>query len=78
MSFAVITPAPDAFRVIVTGSSLCSASRTRRKLSRIVITSSFTPESVENSCSAPLILTCVIAAPGSDERMIRRSELPSV
>jgi hypothetical protein len=78
MSFAVTTPAPFAFSVIVSGSSLCEAIRIRLRLSRSVITSSLIPSSVANSWSAPVIFTCVIAAPGSDERIIRRREFPSV
>jgi len=36
------------------------------------------PSMVENSWLTPSIWTEVIAAPGSDDRLMRRSELPSV
>ena len=52
--------------------------RTFFKFKSIVITSSETPSMVENSWLTPLIFTSVIAAPGSDESMIRRSEFPRV
>ena len=42
------------------------------------VTSSFTPEIVENSCATPSIRTLVTAAPASDESSTRRSELPNV
>ena len=42
------------------------------------VTSSTTSGSVVNSCSAPSIAMCVIAAPWSDDSSTRRSELPSV
>src|SRR5688500_8982716 len=42
------------------------------------VTSSRTPTSDENSCSTPSILIEVTAAPCSEERSTRRSELPSV
>src|SRR3712207_939865 len=42
------------------------------------VTSSRTPASDENSCSTPSIRMEVTAAPWSEERSTRRSELPSV
>ncbi len=42
------------------------------------VTSSFTPGTVENSCRTPSILMLVTAAPGMDDRSVRRSELPMV
>ncbi len=47
-------------------------------LRMISVTSSFTPGTVLNSCSTPSIRMLVTAAPGMDERSVRRSELPSV
>src|SRR5699024_4563319 len=44
----------------------------------IVVTSSTTPSTVENSSSAPSICTDVTAAPGSEDNRMRRKELPSV
>ena len=42
------------------------------------VTSSRTPGSVVNSWATPSIFTEVTAAPSSDERSTRRSELPNV
>ncbi len=42
------------------------------------VTSSFTPATVENSCSTPSMRIDVIAAPGIDDSSVRRSELPRV
>ena len=42
------------------------------------VTSSFTPGSVVNSCSASSKRSWVTAPPGMDESSVRRSELPSV
>ena len=42
------------------------------------VTSSTTSGTEVNSCSAPSMLTAVMAAPWSDESSTRRSELPSV
>ena len=42
------------------------------------VTSSTTPGIVVNSWSAPSMRTAVIAAPCSEDRSTRRSELPSV
>ena len=44
----------------------------------IVVTSSTTPSIVENSCSTPSIWIDVTAAPGSEDKRIRRKELPRV
>jgi hypothetical protein len=42
------------------------------------VTSSFTPETVENSCATPSIRTLVIAAPPRDDSSTRRRLLPNV
>ncbi len=42
------------------------------------VTSSRTPGKVVNSCAVPSTLTEVTAAPSSEERSTRRSELPKV
>ena len=42
------------------------------------VTSSLTPGTVENSCSTPSIRMLVTAAPGIEDRSVRRSELPMV
>jgi len=42
------------------------------------VTSSETPGTVENSCRTPSILMLVTAAPGIEERSVRRTELPIV
>ena len=42
------------------------------------VTSSATPEIVSNSWSASSKRTSVMAAPGIEDRSVRRSELPSV
>jgi hypothetical protein len=44
----------------------------------ISVTSSFTPDTVLNSCSTPSIRMDVTAAPGMDDSRVRRIELPSV
>ncbi len=78
MSAAVTWPAPCLRRYAVIGSS-CSLETTRPLMLRMIsVTSSFTPGTVLNSCSTPSIRMLVTAAPGMDERSVRRSELPSV
>ena len=42
------------------------------------VTSSVTFGMVENSCSTPSMRTDEIAAPGMDDRSVRRSEFPTV
>ncbi len=42
------------------------------------VTSSFTPETSENSCATPSIRTLLIAAPPSEESSTRRRLLPNV
>jgi len=42
------------------------------------VTSSVTPLSVSNSCSASSNRTVVMAAPGIEDSSVRRSELPIV
>ena len=62
----------------VTGSSLWLTSTMSLRLRMMSVTSSTTPGMVSNSCSASSNRTCVMAAPGMDERRVRRSELPRV
>src|SRR3954465_13708797 len=45
---------------------------------RMPVTSSVTPLIVENSWATPSIRTLVTAAPASEDRSTRRSELPKV
>ncbi len=78
ISAAVMIFGPFTEKEIFAGSSPISWKRTFFKFNKRVITSSLTPSIVENSCDTPSILTAVIAAPGSEERIMRRSELPRV
>ena len=48
------------------------------KFKMISMTSSITPRMVENSCSTPAILTCVIANPSNEDNNILLNELPIV
>jgi hypothetical protein len=59
--------------------SSCSLETTRFLMLRMIsVTSSFTPGTVENSWSTPSMRMLVTAAPGIEERRVRRSELPRV
>ena len=75
---AVASPGPRLSRRIVTGSSEWTRRTTSFRFKMMSVTSSFTPGSVVNSCSASSKRIWVTAAPGMDERSVRRSELPSV
>lgn len=78
MSAAVTVPAPCLRRYITTGSSF-SEETTRFLMFRMIsVTSSFTPDTVLNSCSTLSIRMDVTAAPGMDDSRVRRIELPSV
>ena len=48
------------------------------RLRMMSVTSSRTPLRVVNSCATPSIFTDVTAAPSSEDRSTRRSELPNV
>ena len=79
MSFAVMSPGP----VTTSGASTSLASECMRQTTPLrfrtmSVTSSLTPEIVENSCATPSIRTLVTAAPASEESSTRRSELPNV
>ncbi len=60
------------------GLSLCSLNDSSFRLRMSCVTSSTTPEIVENSCSTFSIFTDVTAAPGIDESSTLRSAFPSV
>ena len=63
---------------ITTGSS-CSEETTNCLMLRIrSVTSSLTPGTVVNSCRTPSMRMDVTAAPGIEERSVRRRELPRV
>ncbi len=64
--------------ISVSGPSLRSLTRSCFRLSTISVTSSVTPGTALNSCSAPSILAAVTAAPCRDERRTRLRELPTV
>ena len=79
MSAAVTTPGP--FFEMCTSTSGDSPCRRQMRLLRLrmmSVTSSRTPGSVVNSWATPSIFTAVTAAPSSEERSTRRSELPNV
>ncbi len=79
MSAAVTGPAPFfCSRTSISGDSPWSRQLRFFRLSRMSVTSSRTPGSVVNSCATPSIFTEVTAAPSSDDRSTRRSELPNV
>ena len=44
----------------------------------MLVTSSFTPGTLENSCSTPSMRIVVMAKPSNEERRIRRNALPTV
>ena len=78
MSAAVTRPGPCLRRYITTGSS-CSQETTSCLMLRMMsVTSSLTPGTVVNSCRTPSMRMLVTAAPGIEERSVRRSELPRV
>src|SRR3954468_24774927 len=79
MSLAVMSPGP----VTTSGASISVASESIRhtiplRLRTMSVTSSVTPLIVENSWATPSMRTLVTAAPASELRSTRRSELPKV
>ena len=78
MSAAVTSPAPVLRRYAVIGSSRSLETTSCLMLRMISVTSSFTPGMVLNSCSTPSRRMLVTAAPGIDDRRLRRRELPIV
>ena len=78
MSAAVTSPGPCLRRYMVTGSSESELTTRPLRFRMISVTSSLTPGTVVNSCRMPSIRMLVTAAPGIEERSVRRSELPSV
>ena len=80
MSAAVTSPSPLLISTIVSklGSSLSTLKTTRFKFKIIVITSSTTPSTFWNSCSAPSIFTLTNAAPGKEDNNVLRKALPKV
>src|SRR5215217_561568 len=78
MSPAVTAPGPVLRSVMRFAPSLCILMAIVFTLRTMSVTSSRTPGMDENSCSTPSIWTAVTAAPWSDDRRARRSELPSV
>ena len=60
------------------GSSRSEETTNCLMLRMISVTSSFTPGMVLNSCSTPSMRMLVTAAPGIDDRRLRRSALPIV
>src|SRR5207248_4975104 len=75
---AVTSAGPVALRCSLLGPSPSILSAICFTLRTMSVTSSRTPVRLENSCSTPSILIEVTAAPWSEERSTRRSELPSV
>src|SRR5262249_24077935 len=78
MSEAVTSPGPRLSSRSVTGSSDSHRSTRSLRLRMRSVTSSFTPGITSNSCSASSKRTWLTAAPGIDERSVRRRQLPSV
>src|SRR5579875_1436558 len=78
MSPAVTVPGPRASSRSVTGSSLSTRRTMSLKLSRMSVTSSLTPGRVVNSWRASSKRTWVTAAPGTDDKRVRRRETPRV
>src|ERR1700728_2078504 len=77
-SAAVASPGPRLSKRSVTGSSDSTLTRRSLKFKMMSVTSSFTPVSVVNSCRASSKRTWVTAAPGIEDKSVRRSEFPSV
>src|ERR1700722_12116054 len=75
---AVSSAGPRTSRRSVTCSSECTRTRRSLRLRMMSVTSSLTPGSVVNSCSASSKRNWVTAPPGMDESSVRRKELPSV
>jgi hypothetical protein len=78
MSAALTSPGPLALRYIITGSSTSEWITISLMFRMMSVTSSLTLGMVENSWSTPSILIREMAAPGIDERSVRRREFPSV
>src|SRR3954447_25376741 len=78
MSAAVTSPGPCLRRYMVTGSSESALTTRPLRFRMISVTSSLTPGTVVNSCRVPSIRMLVTAAPGIDDRRVRRRELPRV
>ena len=78
MSAAVTFAGPRTSSRMTTGSSDVDCSTMSLRFKMTSVTSSVTPFTVPNSCSASSNRTVVIAAPGIDESSVRRSELPMV
>src|SRR4051812_1110800 len=78
MSAAVTSPRPCLRRYMVTGSSESELTTRPLRFRMISVTSSLTPGTVVNSCRVPSIRMLVTAAPGIDDRRVRRRELPRV
>ena len=79
MSAAVTSPGPVATSgTSISVASECILQTISLRLRTMSVTSSVTPAMVENSCATPSIRTLVTAAPASDDRSTRRSELPKV
>src|SRR3954453_4439400 len=79
MSPAVTSPGPLATSgTSISAASECIRATTSLRFRTMSVTSSFTPEMVENSCATPSIRTLVTAAPASELSSTRRSELPNV
>ena len=78
MSAAVTSPAPVLRRYAVMGSSRSLETTSCLMLRMISVTSSFTPGMVLNSWRTPSMRMLVTAAPGIDERRLRRSAFPMV
>jgi hypothetical protein len=78
MSAAVTLPGPSFFKTMRFGPSPGILRAMSLILSTMSVTSSRTPGIDENSCKTPSIRTEVIAAPCSDDKRMRRSELPRV
>src|SRR5580658_5945114 len=77
-SAAVASPGPRLSKRNVTGSSDSTLTRRSLKFKMMSVTSSFTPVNVVNSCRASSKRTWVTAAPGIEDRSVRRNEFPSV
>ena len=79
MSLAVTSPGPVATSgASISVASVCIRHTISLRLRTMSVTSSFTPEIVENSWATPSMRTLVTAAPASDDSSTRRSELPKV
>ena len=80
MSAAVTSPSPLWISTVVSKSQSSESTLkiTLFRLRTIVITSSTIPSTLWNSCCAPLSLKFTNAAPGRDDKRVRRRALPKV